>query len=70
MAISALEMESADSPACDSFLLGQIYPEKDFLLLFISWKFGFAKHLITMIIILLLFYSSGLLVRGTQCWPV
>lgn len=40
------------------------------LLFFISWKFGFAKHLITVIIILLLFYSSGLLVRGTQCWPV
>lgn len=36
----------------------------------LSWKFGFAKHLITMIIILLLFYSSGLLVRSTQCWPV
>lgn len=36
----------------------------------LSWKFGFAKHLVTMIIILLLFYSSGLLVRSTQCWPV
>lgn len=40
------------------------------LLFFISWKFGFAKHLITMIIILLLFYSSGLLVHGPRCWPV
>lgn len=38
--------------------------------LFISWKFGFAKHLITMIIILLIFYSFGLLAHNIQCLTV